>query len=286
MSSAPATYIPRGFRWVHRGVARADMAISTAGVYISFVFYCLRYVPEALTKYRAQTVRAVSDLTWGRGAVIVGGGTALVMTVLGLAAGATVAIVAFGTLNMLGLGPLTGTVSSFAITREFAPLLAALGFAVQAGCRMTAEIGSMRISEEIDAVEVLGVRSIAFVVSTRMVAGVITIFPTFLVTVIVSYVTASVVTRTRGESAGAYTQYFDQFVNVRDLLLAAVKVVLFVVVVTLIHCYQGYFARGGPEGVGLASGHAIRASLVAIVVLDMALSIAFYGVASDLNFRG
>ncbi|WP_366783085.1 ABC transporter permease [Williamsia sp.] len=282
----PSVYRPRGLGWAYALNDRTQSSLAAVGHFASFVYYCLRFIPQALSSYRVQTIRAVSDLTWGRGAIIVGGGTALVMVVLGIAAGATVAIVSYGTLNMLGLGPITGTVSSFAITREFAPLLAALGFAVQAGCRMTAEIGSMRISEEVDALEVLGVRSIAFVVSTRVVAGLITIFPTFLITVIASYVTASAVTLSRGESAGAYAQYFDQFVNVRDLVLATAKVVIFVVVVTLIHCYQGYFAGGGPEGVGLASGHAIRASLVAIVVMDMVLTVLFYGVSSDFTFRG
>lgn len=113
--------------------------------------------------------------------------------VLGLAAGATVALIAHGTLSILDLGAVAGAATSFAITREFAPLLAAAAFAVQAGCRMTAEIGSMRISEEIDALEVVGVHSISFVVSTRVIAGILTTIPTFLVAVVASYLSSALV---------------------------------------------------------------------------------------------
>ncbi|MFW0788724.1 ABC transporter permease [Gordonia sp. CPCC 205333] len=283
---SPAAYRPRGLGWLYRGADDAETVLADIGHLVSFVYYALRYAPSAMWRFRAQTVRTVTDLAWGRGAIIVGGGTALVMAVLGLAAGATVAIVAHGTLNMLGLGSVAGSVSSFAITREFAPLLAALGFAVQAGCRMTAEIGSMRISEEIDALEVVGVHSIAFVVSTRVIAGVITIIPTFLVAVIASYLSSSLVVRMRGESPGAYAHYFNQFVNFPDLALATLKVTIFVIAVIVIHCYKGYFAAGGPEGVGVASGRAIRASLVAIVALDLVLTVAFWGINSPFTFRG
>ncbi|WP_419218450.1 MlaE family ABC transporter permease [Gordonia sp. CPCC 205333] len=282
----PAGYAPRGFAWLSRGWRGTERAFAYLGHFLSFVYLSFRYAPQAIWRFRGQTVRTVTDLTWGRGAVIVGGGTALVMAVLGLAAGATVAIIAHGTLNMLGLGSVAGSVSSFAITREFAPLLAALGFAVQAGCRMTAEIGSMRISEEIDALEVVGVHSISFVVSTRVVAGILTTIPTFLIAIIASYISSAIVVRVRGESAGAYQHYFQQFVNFPDLAYATAKVVIFVVAVIIIHCYKGFFAAGGPEGVGVASGRAIRASLVAVVGLDLILTVAFWGINSPFVFRG
>lgn len=282
----PSSALPRGVVWLLRRYNSAERALAYVGQFLSFAFYSVRYAPQAILRFKGQTIRTVTDLAWGRGAVIVGGGTALVMAVLGLAAGATVAIVAHSTLNMLGLGPVAGSVSSYAITREFAPLLAALGFAVQAGCRMTAEIGAMRISEEIDALEVIGVRSISFVVSTRVVAGIITTIPTFLIAIIASYLSSAVVIRMRGESTGAYQHYFEQFVNFPDLLLATLKVVIFIVVIILIHCYKGFFASGGPEGVGVASGRAIRASLVAVVGLDLLLTIVFWGINSPFVFRG
>jgi phospholipid/cholesterol/gamma-HCH transport system permease protein len=194
---------------------------------------------------------------------------------------------AFATLDMLGMGPMTGTVSALANIREFAPILTAAGFAVQAGCRMTAEIGAMRINEEIDAIESLGLRSISFVVSTRVLAGLIAVIPTFLIAIVVSFFACStIVTVVQGESQGAYEHYFRQFLSGTDVLWATLKVVVFLVVVILIHCYQGFFAAGGPEGVGVASGRAVRASMVAIVVLDMLLTAAIWGFDSNVVFRG
>lgn len=282
----PAPYAPRGLRVIEATGHQAATVVARIGHFASFVWYAVRYTPRAIVRFPGQTVRTVTDLAWGRGAVVVGGGTALVMVVLGMAAGATVAIIAHSTLSMLGLGPVSGSVSSFAITREFAPLLAALGFAVQAGCRMTAEIGSMRISEEIDALEVIGIESIAFVVSTRVVAGLVTIIPTFLIAVVAGYLSSAFVVALQGESTGAYDHYFDQFVNVPDLVYAGVKVIVFIVVIVLIHCYKGFFASAGPEGVGVASGRAVRASLVAIVVLDVVMTILLWGLNSPLVFRG
>ena len=87
---------------------------------------------------------------------MVGGGTAGVAVVLGITVGALVGIEGYNFLDLLGLGPATGIISSLVNTRELAPIAASLAFATQAGCRFTAQLGSMRIAEEIDALESLG----------------------------------------------------------------------------------------------------------------------------------
>ncbi|MCF8587028.1 MlaE family ABC transporter permease [Gordonia liuliyuniae] len=282
----PSTYEPGFARWFIRAKDGVDLSLAYLGQFLTFLWQTVRYIPVTPFRYPRQTIRTITDLTWGRGAVVIGGGTALLMAGLGIAAGATVAIIADSTLDLVGLGSVTGSVSSFAITREFAPILAAVAFTIQAGCRMTAEIGSMRISEEIDALEVIGVHSMSFVVSTRVIAGVLTTIPTFLVALVASYLSSAFVVVSRGGSRGAYAHYFDQFVNFPDMLAATVKTITFIVAITLIHCYKGFFAAGGPEGVGVASGRAVRASLVAIMVLDLALTLAFWGVNSPFLFRG
>lgn len=284
--AAPARYaVPGtvGLRRLHTGIGAA---LVSAGLLATFLAQTLRQIPSAFGRYRAQTVAQVTDLTWGRGSMVVGGGNVIVMVLLGAGVGGTVAIASYTSLSMLGMGPLTGVVASFAITREFAPLLAATGFAVQAGCRMTAEIGSMRISEEIDALEAMGLRSIGHVASTRVVAGLITMIPTFVITLAASYLSCLAVVAARGESVGAYQHYFDQFISWQDMAIATAKVTILIVLVIVIHCYAGYVAVGGPEGVGVASGHAVRASLVVIVVMDMLLTIVFWGFTSPLEFRG
>ncbi|GAB3135629.1 ABC transporter permease [Tsukamurella serpentis] len=280
-------YRPPGFRAAGTAYDGLRALLARLGHMVSFAVTAIALIPHALRSYPKQTVRTVTDLTWGRGAVIVGGGTSLMMVVLGLAVGGTVAVQAFATLDLLGMGPLTGVIAALANTREFAPILAAAGFAVQAGCRMTAEIGAMRITEEIDALEALGLRAISFVVSTRIIAGVIAIVPVFLIAIIVSFFASStIVALSQSDAAGTYEHYFRQFLTPSDLIASIGKVVVFLAAVILIHCYQGFFASGGPEGVGVASGRAVRASMVAIVVLDMLLTIAIWGVNSELVFRG
>lgn len=283
------TYAPKGLRWAYRLVRDRNvlLPVDSLGFALSFSWQVLSAIPMTLKHYRMQTLRAIGDTTWGRGSLIVGGGTVPMLVLLGMVLGASVGIESYGTLNMIGLGPLTGVVSSFANTRELAPIIAAVGFAAQAGCRMTAEIGSMRISEEIDAMECLGLRSIPFVVTTRVIAGVVAIVPTFLVTLILSYVAcAAIVVGVHGQASGVYQHYFDQFVSGPDIAAAVLKVLVFGVAVILIHCYQGFFAVGGPEGVGIASGRAVRASFVAIITLDMLLSLVIWGFSSPVTFTG
>lgn len=190
----------------------------------------------------------------GNGALIVGGGTIGVLVFLGAAVGGSVGIEGYSALDMVGMGPLTGFISAYANTREMAPMIAAIGFAAQAGTRMTAEIGAMRIGEEIDALEAQAIPSIPFVVTTRVLAGMITIIPLYLLTLVLSYLScALVVNVVHGQSSGTYYHYFDSFIQPSDVAFSLVKAVVFVTLIIAIHGYQGYYASGGPEGVGQAS---------------------------------
>ncbi|WP_280235699.1 MlaE family ABC transporter permease [Nocardia cyriacigeorgica] len=285
-----SSYVPKGLGWAARYFRRGSRVlrgVESFGFVAVFVWQVLSSVPLTVRRYRQETMRAITDMTWGRGSVIVGGGTVPMMVVLGLVMGASVGVESFAILDMLGMGPVTGIVSAFATTRELAPIAAAIGFAAQAGCRMTAEIGSMRISEEIDAIEALGLRSVPFVVTTRVIAGAIAIVPTFLIALILSYLACrGLLTLMHSQSAGVYDHYFFQFVSGFDVIAAVIKVAIFGTVVILVHSYYGFFATGGPEGVGIASGRAVRASFVAIIAIDMVLSIALWGFNSAISFTG
>lgn len=287
MTASP--YIPPGLRWVGRLRRRLHpwTPIESTGFALGFAWQAVSAVPYTLVHYRRQTVMVITDMTWGRGSVIVGGGVVPLMLLMGAAMGASIGIEAYSALNLLSLGELSGLMSAFGVTRELAPIAAGVGFAAQVGCRMTAEIGSMRISEEIDAIESLGVRSVPFVVTTRIVAGIVAVAPAFVVSLILAYFSCElIVTTVHGTPSGTYNHYFDQFVLGWDVVAATVKVVVFAIAVVLIHCYQGYFATGGPEGVGTASGRAVRASLVSIIALDMVATIALWGFQSPITFTG
>ncbi|GAC51837.1 MlaE family ABC transporter permease [Gordonia amicalis] len=252
-----------------------------------FVGKTISLLPVTIRQYRKQTAKTMNDMAWGSGSLIVDGGVVSLMFFLGIAVGAVVAIMSFMAFDLLGFGALTGITGSFGNIRVIAPIITGIGFAAQAGCRMTAEIGAMRISEEIDATEAMGLRAIPFVVGTRLIGGMLVVLPSYLLALVVSFFTGGLIVKLfHDQPDGTYDHYFAQFVTLPDLLASVAKALLFCAVVTLIHCYYGYFASGGPAGVGQASGRAIRASLVAIVVLNFVLTVAIWGLNPVLPFRG
>jgi phospholipid/cholesterol/gamma-HCH transport system permease protein len=262
-------------------------AFRQTGQFVVFVALTLWLLPVTVRRYRRQTLHAMNDLAWGRGSIIVDGGVISVLVILGVAIGGTVAVEAYATLNLIGFGALSGIVGGLANVREMAPLVAGIAFASQAGCRMTAEIGAMRIAEEIDAVEAIGLRPIPFVVGTRLVGAMICVVPGYLLTLVTSFFVSSTVIRVfHDQPGGTYDHYFVQFLPFGDIVYSLVKATVFCAAVTLIHCYYGYFTSGGPAGVGRASGRAVRASLVSIMVLDVILTIVLWGLQPVFVFKG
>ncbi|MEO9326521.1 MlaE family ABC transporter permease [Gordonia aurantiaca] len=266
---------------------RVTSALATFGQIVVFVGKTFALLPTTIRHYRKQTFKTMNDMAWGSGSIIVDGGVVSLMFFLGIAVGSVVAIMAFMAFDLLGFGALTGIINSFGNIRVVAPIITGIGFAAQAGCRMTAEIGAMRISEEIDATEVMGLRAIPFVVGTRLVGGMLVVLPSYLMALVVSFITGGLIVKLfHDQPEGTYDHYFAQFLTIPDLLASVAKALIFCAVITLIHCYYGYFASGGPAGVGAASGRAIRASLVAIVVLNFLMTVAIWGLNPVLPFRG
>lgn len=263
------------------------LLIAKAGHIVHFFARIVASLPTMVLKFQREMMRVLADISWGNGSIVVGGGTVNVAAVLGVTAGALVAVEGANALELLGLGPATGLVSSFAITRELAPIMISLAFIAQAGCRFTAQLGAMRINEEIDAMEVLGINSIAYLVTTRVVASVIAVVPLFLTTLALAYMSCQLVSVfTAGQSTGSYLHYFSLGVAGRDVVFATVKAVVFTFVASALQCYFGYVAAGGPAGVGVAAGRAMRASVTVVMILNMLLTMALWGVESGARFGG
>ena len=257
------------------------------GQWTLFVGQTFFYLPLTVRRYSRQTLAATINLAWGRGSLIVDGGTISVLLILGMAVGASLAIEALATLNIIGFGALSGLIGGVGAVRVIGPLVAGIAFTAQAGTRMTAEIGAMRISEEIDAVEAMGLRPIPFVVGTRLIGGMLCVIPGYLLTMVATFfILETVVVVFNGEPGGTYDHYFIQFLTPIDLLYSLIKATTYCIAVTLIHCYYGYFASGGPVGVGEASGRAVRASLVTIMVLDFTTTVLLWGLKPEFVFKG
>jgi len=274
-----------------RGAAERSLAAASRpfeGILdqLAFDWRAIRAMPRAL-HYRKVILSIVSDITIGVGALIVGAGTFFVIFAMSFFTGTQVGLEGFQGLSQIGAQAFTGLVSSWANTREITPLIAGVALAAQVGTSFTAELGAARISEEIDALEVMAVPSLTYMVSTRIWAAIITIIPLYLAALFSSYIaTEAIVTHFFSLSSGTYSHYFHLFLPPIDIFYSLTKAVIFAIVVTLVHCYHGYNASGGPAGVGVASGRAIRTSIVAVVIVNLLLSIVFWGAHNTVNIAG
>ncbi|MGX9672903.1 ABC transporter permease [Mycobacterium sp. HM-7] len=285
--ATPTHYLNAALRPVAAAAAAPTQGTAKLGHMVFFFGRILTSMPIAVRRYRHEYLRILADISWGNGSIVVGGGTIGVALVLGATAGALIGVEGYNALNLLGLGPATGLLSSFVGTRELAPIMIGLAFTVQAGCRFTAQLGAMRINEEVDALDVLGINSVSYLVTTRVAASVTAALPLFLCTLAIAYIACQgVVGISAGQSGGTYLHYFSMFVNGRDVALATIKAVVFVFATSTVQCYYGYYASGGPAGVGVAAGRAMRSAITVVIVLNMLLTMALWGVDSGARFGG
>jgi phospholipid/cholesterol/gamma-HCH transport system permease protein len=269
-------------RVVNRGID----SLANLGEQLTFMAKALVDTLSA-TRHIGEITRLISDITLGAGALIVGAGTAGVIFFMAFFTGTQVGLEGFKGLQLIGAEAFTGFVSAFANTREITPLIAGVTLAAQVGCGFTAEIGAMRVNEEIDALEVMAVRPVPYLISTRIIAALIAITPLYLISLFASYIaTELVVTKLLGLSGGTYDHYFTLFLPPVDVLYSLIKAAVFAISVALIHCYYGFHASGGPAGVGIAVGKAIRASIVTVNVLNLMMSSFMWGVQDTVRIAG
>jgi len=268
-------------------IARPGAGLEGLGTQLSFYFRALAWSPRTLRRYGRETLRLLTEVSFGTGALAVIGGTLGVMIGMTLFTGLIVGLQGYSALNQLGTAALTGFISAYFNTREVAPLSAGLALSATVGCGFTAQLGAMRISEEIDALEVMGVPSMPYLVTTRVLAGVTAVIPLYAVGLLSSYLASREITiLLYGQSAGTYDHYFTLFLPPEDVLWSFLKVMIFSALVILSHCYYGYTASGGPAGVGVAVGRAVRTSIVLISVIDFFLSLAIWGANTTVRISG
>jgi phospholipid/cholesterol/gamma-HCH transport system permease protein len=262
-------------------------ALDTLGGQLKFYVTALVWAPRAVKRYKKEVLRLLGEVTLGSGSLAVIGGTVGVIAMLTFFTGTNVGLQGYAALNQLGTAAFSGFVSAYFNTREIAPLVAGIALAATVGCGFTAQLGAMRISEEVDALEVMAIPSLPFLVTTRIIAALIAIVPLYVIGLLSSYfATRLTVTQFFGQSEGTYDHYFQLFLPPGDVMWSFGKVLVFSVVVVLIHCYHGYNASGGPAGVGVAVGRAVRTSIVAINVIDLLLSMAIWGTTTTVRLAG
>ena len=257
------------------------------GDQLSLYARAIAWTPRTLRRYRGEIGRLLAEVSFGSGALIVILGTAGVMLSLSLFVGSLVGLQGFRALDSLGVEALTGFITAYFNTRDIAPLVAAAALTATLGAGFTAQLGAMRISEEIDALEVMAVPSVPFLITTRMIAGVIAIIPMYTIGLLSSFAASRLnVTLINDLPGGTYDHYFDLFLPVSDVLYSYLKVIVFAIMIILIHCHYGYTAKGGPAGVGIAVGRSVRLSIVSTAIMDFFLTLVLFGTETSVRVAG
>ncbi|MBP2369892.1 MlaE family ABC transporter permease [Pseudonocardia parietis] len=271
-------------RRARRAIALPTQTLDGLGRQLAFYGRAYSWAPLVLRRYPREIWRQLAAVSLGTGALALVGGTAVIVAFLTGTAGIEVALQGYSQLSNVGVEALSGFISAYLNTRIAAPLIAGVALIATVGAGFTAELGAMRISEEIDALDVMAIPSVPFLVTTRVIAGLIAITPLYAISLIMSYgLTRLTVVLFYGQSPGSYDHYFATFLVPADILSSLVEVLTMAVVVISVHCYYGFKAAGGPSGVGKAVGQAVRLSLISIMVVAMAMSLLLYGNSDTLH---
>ena len=282
-AGAPSKQYPR----LRSVVGGSFNSLTVIGTQAQFYGKTLVSIKDAFVHYRTEMVRLIAQMSLSTGALALIGGTVAVVGFLTLSVGSLVGIQGYNQFSSFGTEALTGFASAYFVTRLLAPVIAGIALAATIGAGATAQLGAMRINEEIDALEVIGIRSIAYLASNRVVAGVIVVIPLYCVAMLTSYFSARFTTTyVYGQSTGVYDHYFHTFLNPTDLIWSFFQAIVMAIVIMMVHTYYGFTASGGPAGVGEAVGRSVRTSLIAAVFVVLFLSLAIYGQSGNFHYAG
>jgi phospholipid/cholesterol/gamma-HCH transport system permease protein len=262
-------------------------ALDDLGKHASFYGEAIAWVPKAVKSYKREQIRLIAEVGMSDGALAVIGGSSVITLFITFFAGLNGGVQVYYGLSDLNLEAFAGFSGAIIVPRLLTPIIAGTALAATVGTGFTAQLGAMRISEEIDALEVMSVRSLPYLISTRITAGMITIVPIYAMALVGGWVAWKLsLVQFYGLSGGTYDHYFDSFMQPSDILYAIFQAVGIAIVVILIHTYYGYTASGGPVGVGEAVGKAVRASFVAVMTVCLLVATALYGSGDTLRISG
>lgn len=187
--------------------------------------------------------------------------------------GMVLALQSYTSFKRFGAEGLVGTVVALSMTRELGPVLSALIVTGRAGAAMAAELGTMRVTEQIDALETLATDPVKYLIVPRFLSGMVMLPALTVITDIVGIIGGYFVTVILlGASSKTYLNATWDFLEVQDVYSGLVKACFFGAAFTLISCYKGFYAKGGAEGVGRATTGAVVFSSMTILVSDYFLS--------------
>jgi phospholipid/cholesterol/gamma-HCH transport system permease protein len=197
----------------------------------------------------------------------------LVIVLTGAFSGMVLGLQGFYTLNRFGSAALLGPMVALSLIRELGPVLSALMVTGRAGSAMTAEIGIMRISEQIDAIEMMGLNPFRYLVVPKLLAGLIALpLLTAIFDVVGIFGGYLVGGKMLGLGEGTYFGEMANYIDLQDVMGGIYKSLTFGVVITWISSYKGFYSGFGPEGVSKATTQAVVLSSVLILFSDYILT--------------
>jgi phospholipid/cholesterol/gamma-HCH transport system permease protein len=202
-----------------------------------------------------------------------------VVAITGTFIGMVLAVQAHSQFEMMGLATRLGSVINISLVKELGPVLAATMLAGRVGSAMSAELGTMRVTEQIDALSALGTNPIQYLVVPRFLACFLLIPLLTLMADFMGVIGGAVVsTQLLMVDSYAYWQHSREFVGSADLFAGVFKSFFFGAAIALISCHRGFHSRAGAEGVGRAATEAFVYSFIAILFLDFVIGIAWNGI--------
>jgi len=244
--------------------------LDSAGEFVEFVLATFREIPTAIRLYPSEIMRQCGAIIRSNAAVVV-----FMLFMMGAVMGLT----AHFLFSNIGIDSYIAAVNSVAGVRGICQVVFGWIIAAKLGCGIVAELGAMRISEEIDALEVMGIRAVPFLASTRVIAAAITLPMMFVVGLLVNFAAGWLfnVELLATVSSGGFEYFLYLFQNFRDFVVAMVWAGFLGLSIVVVACFFGYTASGGPVGVGRNTARSMLVNLVLVSIVGMMLVQLFYG---------
>lgn len=236
--------------------------------------FCLRVIGLVFSgrvfQFFGETLRQAGILILGSTIVIWG-----LVFILGLTCGIEGAY--FN--RSVGSPAYAGVFAAWCDLREVIPYAFGYMMAAKVGTGIVAELGAMRISDEIDAMEVMGIPPVTFLAATRLLAAWMVLPFMYLAAIGVGFFASwlAVVQQIGEVSSGGYLLIFWMFQNPPDLIFSVIKAMVMATVIVLVGCYYGYTAGGGPVGVGTATAKSMALNIVLVHIIGMMGTLVFWG---------
>ena len=237
-----------------------------------------------LAGFAADTMREVTRLQGLGGevlrqAAIISTGSTFVIVSIAFLAGGSCGLESTSLARSFGFDPIAGGFSSWCSLREVVPFVFGYIVAAKIGCGMVAELGAMRVHEEIDAIESMGIRSLAYLATTRFLACAIVLPVAYLLSVGAAYAASYLmsVERFGDVSPGTWKLFFFAFQDGWDLAYSMAKGLTIAAFVIMTSLYFGYGVRGGPVDVGTATARSMGVNIIGVTLISMLGTLIFWG---------